>query len=108
MASRFAIHLISFSYVGGRSKTPDCTARLPNLTDSTDTFEHMSNDLTEFLLNRDQVHDLEHQFDPRKHSHAALAAADIIRVAGILTTSELSQCLDVLGIDISRNQIDRY
>jgi hypothetical protein len=69
-------------------------------------FSEMARDLTEFLRRRDNPR---HQgFDRQKNVHALLMVADLVRIAGVATTTEIADCLKELGCDLANKNVSRY
>ena len=71
-------------------------------------FRAMTEDLTAFLANRDKAQPIQRVFDGQKRGHALLLLADLIRISGVATTTDLAVCLAELGCEHSHVQLDRY
>jgi hypothetical protein len=50
----------------------------------------MTEDLTAFLARRDEAHSDSQNFNGKKHGHVLLLAADLIRMQGVATITEIS------------------
>jgi hypothetical protein len=71
-------------------------------------FREMADGLTKFLVSRDSLHAKEQSFDNKKHGHVLLMVADLIGIAGVATTTDIGNCLRVLGCDSQYAELERY
>jgi hypothetical protein len=79
-----------------------------NSTSTKRDLREMADGITEFLIARDKSHPKEQSFDRSKHGHVLLIVADLIRIAGVTTTTDISSCLKELGSDSDQAQMARY
>ena len=80
-----------------------------NSASNLNEFKEMAEALTKFLHARDKDRSKEQAFQKDKHGHALLMVANLLEVAGVATTTEIAQCLEVLGCDdFSHAQVKRY
>jgi hypothetical protein len=75
---------------------------------TTKEFGEMAEGLTEFLIDRDRSHPREQSFDPGKHGHTLLLVADLIRIAGVATSTDIGSCLREIGCKFDQVQMGRY
>ena len=71
-------------------------------------FKDMSEHLTDFLVRRQKSHTKEQTFNKRKHGHVLLMAADLIRIAGVATKTDIADCFKELGCEFNHEQLERY
>ncbi len=71
-------------------------------------FREMADGLTKFLVSRDSLHVKEQSFDNKKHGHVLLMVADLIGIAGVATTTDIGNCLKVLGCGSQNVELERY
>lgn len=71
-------------------------------------FRVMTEDLTAFLVSRDEAQVKLQNFDGNKHGHALLLTADLVRMPGVATITDLSFCLETLGCEFDQQQLHRY
>jgi hypothetical protein len=69
-------------------------------------FRDMAKDLTDFLEARDKSHPKEQSFKKDSHGHSLLMIGDLVRIAGVVTKTDISDCLRELGCQ--EVQVDRY
>ena len=71
-------------------------------------FADMTNDLVTFLEEIEAARPRQSSLKPAERGHALLLVADLIRMPGVATTSELLECLSALGCEADRKVLKRY
>lgn len=71
-------------------------------------FREMTEDLTAFWVHRAEAQSELQNFNGNKHGHVLLLAADLIRIQGVATITEISDCLKALGCEFNNEQLRRY
>jgi hypothetical protein len=71
-------------------------------------FKEMTKDLSDFLEARDELQPRQVRFDSSLPGHVLLLIADLIRIPGVATKTEISECLSNIGIHITKEIVDRY
>lgn len=68
----------------------------------------MAQELATFLTLRDSSRERGHAFDSTKPGHVLLLVSDLIRISGVATSTEISECLSAIGHKTTREQVKRY
>jgi len=71
-------------------------------------FKELTKELSDFLEARDQLKAQHVKFDSSQPGHVLLLIADLIRIPGVATKTDISDCLSNIGIDVTKEVLDRY
>ena len=71
-------------------------------------FKELTNELVTFLEKIKAARPRQPSLKPTERGHALLLVADLIRMPGVATTSELLACLSALGCKADREVLKRY
>ena len=71
-------------------------------------FTELTNELVTFLEKIKAARPRQPSLKPTERGHALLLVADLIRMPGVATTSELRECLSSLGCKADREVLKRY
>ena len=71
-------------------------------------FAELSNELVKFLEEIEAARPKQPSLKIAERGHALLLVADLIRMAGVATTSELLECLSALGCEADRKVLKRF
>lgn len=79
-----------------------------NEPSTVEEFETMATDLTLFMESRSSSHPKEQRLDRKKHGHVLLLIADLIGIPGVVTITEVDDCLRGLGLKLDKKQLNCY
>jgi hypothetical protein len=79
-----------------------------NSAETKEEFEIIAAALISSLEKEDAERGKQLSFQPKEISHALLLVADLIRIPGVATKSDLKACLEAFGCDSARVILDRY
>jgi len=82
--------------------------RRPNSTDAKEEFRAIAQALTAFLEKGDAEREKQHSFDTKQPSHTLLLVADLVRIAGVASKSDIAACLEALGCESAREALDQH
>lgn len=83
----------------------------PNAINDSETLEalhDMSEELAQFLTDREKDVVTEQLLDRESHSHTMLLMADLIDILGITSETEITECLNEWGYGLDRRRLTQY
>jgi hypothetical protein len=82
--------------------------RRPNSVNTREEFRAIAQALTALLEQEDAAREKQLSFDTKQTSHTLLLVADLIRIAGVASKSDLAACLRALDCDSAHEALDRH
>ncbi len=80
----------------------------PNSVETKEEFREIAQALIEYLELGDAERAKQLSFDTEQISHTLLLVADLIRIAGVASESDLAACLEALDCDSAHEALDRH
>ena len=77
-------------------------------TDAVAELAYMAGQLVTLLQARQSTRRKEQRFDPRRPGHCLLLVSDLVRIAGIITVTDLREVLEAFNCQPDRPVVDRY
>ena len=79
-----------------------------NSTDAVNEFREIAEGLTRFLKSRAKSLPKQQAFNINLHGHVLLMITDLIETAGVATSTDIARCLEALGGQANRKDLNRY
>ncbi len=79
-----------------------------NDQETLEALNDMSEELAQFLIDREKLGVTEQRLDRESHAHTMLLMADLIDILGITTETEITQCFKGWGYELDRRHLTQY